>query len=209
MAKSKAKDAPTKPKRKPPKETAAAVKMGRPVEITDEMIEAALRKYNGRVYIAAEKLCCCPETIMNRLKANPTLKAIKDECKGRIIDLAEDGLLKAVKDGDFRAIKYTLGTLGRHRGYVERKEIRHGGDSSAPPIQSQSQQLTISPDDLPIEVRKVILDIIRAKKSGVKTNLDNTVLPKLGLQEIPDERKVHDTPINTQDVQERNTGDME
>jgi hypothetical protein len=165
-----------------------AKRPGRPVEITDEQIEMMLRKCNGRVYLAAEKLDCCAQTILNRLDKNPVLKAIKQECRGRLIDHAEDGLLDAVKDKEPWAIKYALSTLGRGRGFVERKEIRHGGDTNAPPIQSQVAPPPLSPDDLPIDLKKRLLDILRAKKQAMQASLDNTP-PQLGFKELSHEQK--------------------
>jgi len=46
-----------------------------------------------------------------------------DQEKEKFIDLAEAGLLANVRKKDMGAIKYTLSTLGKKRGYVEKSEI--------------------------------------------------------------------------------------
>jgi hypothetical protein len=99
---------------------------------TDKQIENALVKSSGLVYLAAKFLKCTPLTIYTRMKKNKVLKAICNDCRGEIVDLAEQKLKKAVKRGDAWAITMVLRTLGRRRGYVSRQEIARAGDSEVP-----------------------------------------------------------------------------
>lgn len=47
---------------------------------------------------------------------------IKDAARQSIIDDAEDGLRKGVEAGNMTAIIFTLKTIGKERGYIERTE---------------------------------------------------------------------------------------
>ncbi len=138
---------------------------GRPIEVTDDQMEDMLHRCKGQVYSAAAKLGCCPETIYQRMKLNPHLRTIRNSYKGQLIDMAENGLWDAVDNKEPWAITFTLRTQGRGRGYVERKEMRVGGDKNAPPVQSQTTKVSINLDDLPLEMRMQLLEIIKRKKA--------------------------------------------
>lgn len=47
---------------------------------------------------------------------------IKDAARQSIIDDAEDGLREGVESGNMTAIIFTLKTIGKERGYIERTE---------------------------------------------------------------------------------------
>jgi hypothetical protein len=65
---------------------------------------------------------CDPET-----SPFPTVARVyQDECE-KIDDLAEVGLIEALKRQEPWAIKYRLGTKGRNRGYGERLELTGAG----------------------------------------------------------------------------------
>ena len=53
----------------------------------------------------------------------PTVKAVADEERETLIDFAENQLFKQVQDGNITAIIFTLKTIGKSRGYVERQEV--------------------------------------------------------------------------------------
>jgi hypothetical protein len=86
------------------------------------MIEA-LEETDGLVYLTAQKLGCSPMTIYLRAKVDPEVQAAIDNARGRLIDLAENSLKDAVENGEGWAVCFTLKTLGRHRGYIERLEL--------------------------------------------------------------------------------------
>lgn len=135
---------------------------------TDEELIETLRASYGLVKFTAKKLGCTPQCIYKRMRSNPAIReVIRDvikEAKKGFIDIAEHGLVKAVEGGKLPAIFFTLKTLGRCRGYVERREVRMGGDVNAPPLIT-SNLVTINPDELPLEVRKALLEHIRSKKT--------------------------------------------
>lgn len=87
------------------------------VYIPDELIEQALERSNGRVFVAAQSISCSPATIYGRIASIPRLKELLETKRGRHLDFAEDQLAKKVTEGDLGAIIFTLKTLGRDRGY--------------------------------------------------------------------------------------------
>ena len=94
-----------------------------------QMIEA-LREKHGNQSAAARYLGCSRNTITRYIETYPTVKAVADEERETLIDFAENQLFQQVKDGNITAIIFTLKTIGKHRGYVERQEVT-GADGGA------------------------------------------------------------------------------
>ncbi len=130
---------------------------------SDEEIIQALEEHDGIIHAAAVHLGCATMTIYNRSKQTPAIKAVIKRSRRNLCDLAEAGLryhLTNKESGDnFRAVSFTLSTLGKNRGYVKRVEQRVGGDANAPPIRTENMW-----DLVPIELKKQVLAAIRAKK---------------------------------------------
>jgi hypothetical protein len=95
---------------------------GKP-RFTPAQIIAALKKSKGMVFLAAKRLECDPDTIQNYCKRYPAVERVKQAQRGEMVDLAESGLLTAIKNGEAWAIAFALKTLGKERGYVERQEL--------------------------------------------------------------------------------------
>jgi hypothetical protein len=87
-----------------------------------QVIEA-LKASRGLVYIAAERLQCDPDTIMNYCKRYPTVEQAKHDARGALLDKAEVRLFEAVDRGEGWAICFALKTIGRTRGYAERLDL--------------------------------------------------------------------------------------
>lgn len=100
----------------------------------DSAIIAALKASNGGVYLAAEKLGCDPKTIYRRAEKSEKVQQVIDNMRGQLVDLAEAALKKAVVGGEGWAVIWSLKTLGKGRGYVERMEMT-GADGG--PIATQ------------------------------------------------------------------------
>jgi len=96
---------------------------------TAKMIEA-LREKHGNLSAAARFLNCSRNTISRYIETYPTVKSVADEERETLIDFAENQLFQQVKDGNITAIIFTLKTIGKHRGYVERQEVT-GADGGA------------------------------------------------------------------------------
>lgn len=106
-----------------------------------EIIEA-LKATGGLVYMAARKLGCDPSTINIRAKASPEIREAIDSARGDMLDMAEHELKKAVRGGDMTAIIFTLKTIGKHRGYVERVE-QTGANGGAIEIKATDYRVAV------------------------------------------------------------------
>lgn len=96
--------------------------MGKPLYTAKQFI-AAIPGTGGIVTSIAERVGCKWHTAKKYIETMPTVRqAYEDEC-ARVLDMAEDGLIKAIQGGDLQAIKYYLSTKGKHRGYTERQEL--------------------------------------------------------------------------------------
>ena len=89
---------------------------------TAQIIEA-LREKHGNMAAAARFLHCSRNTVSRYIDTYPTVKSVADEERETLIDFAENQLFKQVQDGNITAIIFTLKTIGKHRGYVERQEV--------------------------------------------------------------------------------------
>lgn len=97
--------------------------MARPIKYSDDQIIDALKKRKGMIYLAANLIGCEADTIYNRAKKSKRVaEAIKAE-RGKIVDLAEMKLAKAVSRSEPWSIMFALKMLGKDRGYVEKQEI--------------------------------------------------------------------------------------
>lgn len=100
---------------------------------TAEQFLKAIPGTVGIVSTIAQRVGCTWHTARKWIDAHPTIKAVYNDEREGILDLAEAKLIQAIKDGDLGAIKYYLGTQGKGRGYVERQEVS-GKDGGPIPI---------------------------------------------------------------------------
>lgn len=91
--------------------------------LTNAQIEHALKAKAGNIAAAARELGVSRSTVYRRIDAAPTLKQLVTDTREELIDIAESALRREVIDGNITAIIFTLKTLGKARGYVERSEI--------------------------------------------------------------------------------------
>lgn len=91
-----------------------------------QMIDA-LKAASGMVYVAARKLGCDPKTVYNYAKRYPSVQQAIDSERGHFLDTTELALQRAVLAGEGWAVCFTLKTLGKERGYIERRQIEHSG----------------------------------------------------------------------------------
>lgn len=87
-------------------------------EVRDALIEA-----KGLVGPTAEALGCDYSTVTNYVKRHPTLAQVQEVARGQLVDKAESMLYKKISEGDTTAIIFALKTVGKRRGYVERREF--------------------------------------------------------------------------------------
>ena len=97
---------------------------------TANQIIDALKEKHGNMSASARFLGCSRNTISRYIDTYPTVKAVYEEERETLIDFAENQLFKQVQDGNITAIIFTLKTIGKSRGYVERQEVT-GADGGA------------------------------------------------------------------------------
>ena len=86
-------------------------------------ILAALEKTHGMIYLAASALGCSASTIYRRADKDKKIQDCIDSFRGQLIDKAELKLEQAVMAGEPWAVQFSLRTIAKSRGYVERREV--------------------------------------------------------------------------------------
>ena len=94
--------------------------MAAPRRFTITQVVDTLNQSKGMVYLAAKLLGCCPNTVYNYANRHAKVRDAIAQQQGERLDLAELALLKAVKKGEAWAVCFTLKTLGKKRGFIER-----------------------------------------------------------------------------------------
>ena len=87
----------------------------------DDVIRAIIAA-RGIKSTAADNLGCSRQTIDNYIARNPEIGAVYVAERDRLLDQAESQLVVKVDAGDWPAIRFTLATLGKGRGFTERTE---------------------------------------------------------------------------------------
>ena len=92
------------------------------VKLNNKDVIDALRKTNGNLTLTGQLLGCTREAVRLRVNRFPEIKQVLDESRESVIDVAEGALQRAVLNGEGWAIAFTLKTIGKRRGYVEKTE---------------------------------------------------------------------------------------
>lgn len=95
----------------------------KPQRYTADQVVEALTATKGMITLTARKLGCNPQTVRNYVTRYPSVAQAMREAREGFLDMTELALQKAVQNGEGWAIAFTLRTIGRHRGYVERTEV--------------------------------------------------------------------------------------
>lgn len=109
--------------------------MSKKEKFTPEQVIDAIKAANGLLGYAAKTLGCDYSTVWNYSKRYKSVAAaIKNE-KESLLDLSENKLYHAIKNGEAWAICFHLKTQGKERGYSERHEVtgKDGKDLPASP----------------------------------------------------------------------------
>ena len=97
-------------------------------KITNDQIVEKLKEAKGNMTLAARMLGCTRQLVWKRARSVQKIQDALDESREVAVDHAESALQRAVLEGDFRAIAFTLKTIGKDRGYIERQELEHSGN---------------------------------------------------------------------------------
>jgi hypothetical protein len=123
--------------------------MGKGLYTAEQFIKA-IPGTGGIITAIARKVGCEWNTAKRYIEEYPTIKqAYDNECES-MLDMAETELFKAVKSGKDWAIKYTLATKGKKRGYVERAELTGPGGGQI------EQRITVTDDSI---LRKLLPEL--------------------------------------------------
>lgn len=106
-----------------PAPAVAAPPAGKRGRRTDKTIEATLRSSYGLVATAARRLGMSRTNLYKRISKSERLQAALEDAREEIVDTGELKLIQAVGKGEAWAIAFVLKTLGKSRGFVERKEL--------------------------------------------------------------------------------------
>jgi len=87
-----------------------------------EVIDA-LKRARGIKAVAAKILGCDRRTVERYCNRYVTVERACKDAREMLIDIAEGKLASHVDKGDWPAVKWTLATIGKQRGYVERQEV--------------------------------------------------------------------------------------
>lgn len=93
------------------------------VRFTREQFSRAIENSRGIKTVVAQRVGCTRQTVDNALERWPDLRRQLSEERDSIIDLAEVKLLQQLSNDDMRAILFTLSTLGKDRGWSQRREV--------------------------------------------------------------------------------------
>ena len=91
---------------------------------------AAIPKSGGIVSKIAERVGCTWHTARRYIDNYPTIQQAYEDERERVTDLAETVILKALTEGDVGTARWYLATIGKDRGYTERRE--YSGPDNGP-----------------------------------------------------------------------------
>ena len=126
---------PQKPRKPARKKKPAKSKRVRLRPLTDVGVAAALARHKGNLASVARHFGVTRQAVQKYVGDRPALGQVALDQREARVDRAESKLDDAVGKGEAWAVKYTLGCLGKHRGYIERQEIT-GADGG--PVRTSS-----------------------------------------------------------------------
>jgi len=128
-------------------------------KLSKKKVTEAIPGTGGILLKIAKKCFVDRGTLWRFLKKYPEMNKLIEQEKEKLIDIAEDSLIKNITEGEFQATKFFLQSKGRTRGYGEHKTIEHKGEN-------RYRQLNI-------QIMNVLVDYPDALK-GVMKNLENS-----------------------------------
>lgn len=96
--------------------------------ITDEILEASLRRNNGWLSDSARELGISRQAVEDRIKRNPYFQQVMKEIEENSLDIYEKALMhNAVKTNNVVASIFYLKTKGKKRGFIETEPPKDTG----------------------------------------------------------------------------------
>ena len=101
-----------------------------------KLVEQKLRELHGNMAAVARHFGVTRAAVYNCVRRRPKLQEVIEEAREAMKDHAVSALHTAIFKGEAWAICFYLKTQAKDRGYIERTELRHGGDPTAPAIRT-------------------------------------------------------------------------
>jgi len=105
-------------------------KLGRPKKITEKKFRIAVQNSNGMKAEIARRLNCNWFTVNNYVKNNPFAQKLLNDEAEVVLDLAENVVINAIKNGDERVAEWYLSKKGKSRGYADSVGIQVKGNGN-------------------------------------------------------------------------------
>jgi hypothetical protein len=93
------------------------------MKVTRDQLSLAIAEGKGIVTAICQKLNISRWAFYKRVNKDQELLEELRSAREELADIAELKLWEKLKEGDIRAILFTLKTIGRDRGFVEKMEI--------------------------------------------------------------------------------------
>jgi hypothetical protein len=117
---------------------------------TYDEVRMALEVNGGNAVLASRSLGCQPSTIYRWIDREPDLQLIRKDAGRELVDLAKIALRGRITRGDTAAIIFTLKTLGKDEGFVERTE-HTGADGGPVKVMTLATVFQLSAEDKPLD----------------------------------------------------------
>lgn len=98
-------------------------KVGTPMKITKTVLMKEFREWDGNLSEIARRHGMTYNAVHKRVKEDPVLSATLQEVRESLVDEAEVPLGRAVREGAAWAVKFTLETWGKSRGFSKQIEV--------------------------------------------------------------------------------------
>lgn len=101
---------------------------------------AQIERSSGIIYTLAQQYDVTRQTIYNWIKTDDDFQEALDDARSNLVDVVESKYFKHAVDGSERAQEFILKTLGKDRGYAEKKELEVSGDVNyeLPPLDDEA-----------------------------------------------------------------------
>ena len=114
------------------------------MKLTKDGVTEALKKTNANISLAAKSLGVNRTSLYRFIERSPDLKELITDERESLVDIAESALKSAVVGKEAWAVCFTLKTIGKSRGYVERVE-QTGANGGAIQIQATDYRVAVKP----------------------------------------------------------------
>ena len=95
-------------------------------------VRVALVASGGVLGDAARALGWGSERLRSMVRRTPELEAVRAEAIERVLDAAEQNVMRAIREGDVTTSRWMLGLLGGERGYTRHVRVTGPAEGGTP-----------------------------------------------------------------------------